>query len=165
MALNKLASIATIVEAVFVVISVYFIWRELHENTKITKVANTKSLVELSSPFNMQLIQDRTMAELWVYGAKKFAEMDEVDKYRYKSLLIWWLILHENIYFQHKNRLLDSNVYKAWRNDLENFVKTKNLWQHWDEMKDVYHPGFADQVTQLIEKQKRAGTPDNGAKA
>lgn len=163
MTLNKLASIATIVEAVFVVISVYFIWRELHENTNITKAANTKSLVELSSPFNIQLIQDRKMAELWVNGAKKFAEMDEVDKYRYKSLLIWWLILHENIYSQHKNKLLDCGVYTAWQNDLAQFVKTKNLWQHWDEMKDVYHPGFAKQVTQLIEKLRPAGTQDNGA--
>ena len=59
MTLNDIANIATIVEAVFVVISVYFIWRELRMNSKLTKAANNQSLVELSSPFNMQLIQDQ----------------------------------------------------------------------------------------------------------
>ncbi|HIP72186.1 MAG TPA: hypothetical protein EYH05_12410 [Anaerolineae bacterium] len=72
MSIENIASIATIVESIFVVISVIFIWRELRENTKLTKASNTQSLVELSSPFNLQLIQDRQMAEYWVQGAKNW---------------------------------------------------------------------------------------------
>jgi len=97
MNLDQLASIATIIESVAVVISVFFIWREIHENTKLTRAVKSQSLVEISSPFNLQLIQDRKMAEFWLLGARKYADMDEVDQYRYRSLLAWWLILHENI--------------------------------------------------------------------
>ncbi len=154
MTLSDLASIATIVEAVFVVISVYFIWRELRENSKLTRAANNQSLVELSSPFNMQLIQDKQMAELWVSGAKKYAQMDEVDKYRYTSLLTWWLIHHENIYYQKSKGLLDENIYRGWANDLEVFVKEQKLWIHWDKVKNNYQPEFSKHVSQLIEKTK-----------
>lgn len=160
MTLNELASIATIVEAVFVIISVVFIWRELRENTRLTKAANTQSLVELSSPFNLQLIQDRQMAEYWVLGAKNYTQMDEVEKYRYTSLLTWWLILHENIYYQWKAKLLDKDVYLSWAYDLEEFVKEQNLFLHWDGMKGMYQPEFANLVSQIVEKYRCTSNSD-----
>jgi hypothetical protein len=46
--LGYLASIATIVEAVFVVVSVLFIWQELRENTRLARSASTQAMVELS---------------------------------------------------------------------------------------------------------------------
>jgi hypothetical protein len=158
MILQSLASIATIVEAVFVVVSVVFIWREVRENTKLTRAANAQSLVELSSPFNMQLIQDRYMAELWVLGSQKYSSMDAVDRYRYKSLLIWWLILHENIYYQWQSRLLDESIYRSWASDLEGFVRSQNLSQLWDELKGSFQAAFGNHVSQLVEKQKSAVT-------
>jgi hypothetical protein len=154
MTLDQLAHIATIIQVVFFIISVYFIWREVRENTKLTRATNIRSLVALSSPINMQLIQDRQMAELWVTGAKNYAEMDEIDKYRYDTLLSWWLILHENIYYQHEQGLLDSRMYAAWSRDLEDIVKRQNLGQLWDKMKDLYAPEFAQHVSHVVDKYK-----------
>jgi len=161
MTLDEFASIATIVEAIFVVVSVFFIWRELRENTRLTKAANIQSLVELSSPFNLQLIQDRQMAEYWIFGAKNYAQMDEVEKYRYTSLLTWWLILHENIYYQWKNKLLDNKVHTGWAYDLEKFVSEHNLWLHWDDMKGAYQPEFANLVSQIVEKYRHIPSSDD----
>ena len=158
MMLSDIASIATIIEAVFVMISVYFIWRELRENVKLTRASNNQALVEISSPFNMQLIQDRNMAELWVSGTKKYAEMDDVDKYRYKSLLVWWLILHENIYYQYLGGLLDHSTYKAWDSDLDDFVRTQKLWLYWGEMKSNFQLDFATHVSRITEKHKLVST-------
>jgi hypothetical protein len=156
MQLSALADIATIVESFFVIVSVLFIWREVRENTRLTKAANMQSLVELTSPFNMQLIQDRKLAEYWVHGAKTFPEMDEVEKYRYHSMLTWWLILHENIYYQWKNKLLDNSVYAGWVHDLETFVKEQNLWLFWGNMKDTYQPDFANFVNCVVEKSRKS---------
>lgn len=154
MPLSELANIATIVEAIFVVVSVLFIWREARESTKITRAANTQSLVELSSSFNLQLIQDRQMAEYWVLGAKNYTQMDAVEKYRYISLLTWWLILHENIYYQWKNKLLSKDIYSAWANDLEWFVKEQRLWLHWGHIKSSFQSEFANLISQLAEKHR-----------
>lgn len=147
-----LASIATITEAIAVVVSVFFIWRELHENTRLTKAANSQSLVELSSPFNLQLIQDRQMAEFWVLGPQNYKAMDEVDKYRYQALLVWWLILHENIFYQKGNNLLDESTYKGWDNDLKVFVRHHHLWLHWNTIGKNFYIKFADHVNSLIEE-------------
>jgi hypothetical protein len=30
----------------------------------------------------------------------EWSAMDEIDKFRYQTLLTWWLRFHENIYYQ-----------------------------------------------------------------
>jgi hypothetical protein len=101
------------------------------------------------------------MAEYWTLGAKKFTEMDEVEKYRYTSLLTWWLILHENIYYQWKNKLLDNSVYSGWAYDLEKFVREQSLWLHWDNMKGAYQSDFADLVSQIVKKYRPVPNSDD----
>jgi hypothetical protein len=127
-------TIATIVQTLVVVISLYFIWRQVQQQTKqvkqqtdLARIANVQSLVSLSSPYNLELIKDPNMARFWVEGAEKFETYDEVDKFRFQQLLIWWLILHENIFYQKQKNLLDEDIYATWSHDLELFIE-KPIW-------------------------------------
>jgi hypothetical protein len=148
---GKAANIASVIEAIVVLVSLYFIWRQLRQQTELTKIANTQNLVELSSPFNLQLIQDRNMAELWVEGAQEFGTYDEIKKYQYNSLLVWWLILHENIFYQKKRGLLDKEIYASWDYDLKVFVKKQQLHERWWMLKDAFQSDFSDYVVKVIE--------------
>jgi hypothetical protein len=152
MSLEFWANIATIVEAIFVVVSVIFIWYEVRQSNKLTKASNVQTTVELASPLNLQLIQDRQMAEFWYKGADQFDKMDEIDQQRYYELLTWWLILHENIYYQYTEGLIEEGYYKAWSHDLRKFVTTQNLGRHWKEMKPSYQSEFAEHVDRLIQE-------------
>jgi len=156
MSLEVWGSVATIVEAVFVIVSVVFIWYEIRQSNKLMKAANVQTLAELVSPFNMQLIQDRQMAEFWHKGASQFDKMDEIDQGRYVDLLTWWLILHENIYYQYRKGLIDKDYYAGWSHDLETFVKTKNLRRHWESMSHAYQAEFAEHVSKLVQEAQPA---------
>src|SRR5262245_278295 len=105
--LQLLVNIVTIIQGIFFILSVFFIWYQIRQNNRLTRAANTQSLVQLSAPFLIQLSQDRKLAELWVHGTKDYATMDEVEQFRYQQLLFWWLIHHENIYYQYHNGLVD----------------------------------------------------------
>lgn len=157
------AELVSLIESLVVIVSVLFIWWEIRENRKLTKVSNTQALVELSSPFNLQLIQDRKMAEYWVLGPEMYDDMDEVEKYRYISLLTWWLILHENIFYQHKNNLLDTEVYRGWNNDLQDFARKHRLWLHWNDVKLNYKLEFSKHVSQIVDELKRSFDAVNNA--
>ena len=80
------ADLAGIVEAVFVIASIGFIWYELRQSRKLTQAANVQAIVDLTSPFTLQLIQDKRITELWYEGATYFDKMEKVDQYRYKEL-------------------------------------------------------------------------------
>lgn len=151
-----IVDISQILGSLSLVVSVVLLIRELRETNRLTRASNTQTLVALSSPFNLSLIQDRKMAEFYVHGPQAYAEMDEIDRYRYRSLLIWWLIFHENVYFQWRQRLLDKHTFKAWSQDLKAFIRHQQLAALWDSMKDLFQDEFANYVDQLMEEGRRS---------
>jgi len=151
------SAIAAIVQSGVVIVSLIFIWRQVQLQTKqlklqteLTKATNTQALVSLSSPFNIGLIQDPQMAKLWIEGAEEFASYDKVDKFRYETLLFWWLILHENVYYQRHKGLLDQTIYAAWEYDLRHFIMRQNLQVHWDGLKNLFQQEFIEHVDQVL---------------
>jgi hypothetical protein len=155
MALSDLASVAIIVQGFLFIISIALIWYQLRENTKLVRAANTQKLVELSSPFNLQLAQDRALAELWRKGIQQFDDLDEIDRERYFSLLSWWLMLHENIYHQWRSRLIDAETFSSWTRDLEYFARRQQLSNHWDRLNVYFEASFAQHVTEIIVRQAK----------
>jgi len=145
------SAIATIVQGIVVIASLIFIWLQIQLQTNLAKAANTQALVALASPMNLELVKDPQMAKFWVEGAEGFENYNDVDKYRYKSLLIWWLILHENVFYQKQNGLLDDTIYSSWDYDLKDFVERQNLQLHWPRMKAYFQKDFSEHIGKLIQ--------------
>jgi hypothetical protein len=158
MSLEEWANVATIVGVLSIPLSAFFIWLQLRQQTALAKVANTQALVELSSPFNLDLIRDRKMAEFWVEGAQHYDKYDPVEQYRYKSLLIWWLILHENIFFQWQNGMLDRTIYKTWQYDLEQFARNQ-LKDRWRELRPAFQVEFSKHIDELLSEGSVQAAP------
>ena len=155
MALSDLASIAIIVQGMLFVVSIGLIWYQLRENTRMIRAANTQKLVELSTPFNLQMAQDRGLTELWSQARQHFDELDEIDKSRYFNLLSWWLMLHENIYHQWRNKLIDQETFSSWTRDLEYFARTQQLANHWTRLNGYFETSFAEHVTAILVRQTK----------
>ena len=157
MSLSDLASLAIIVQGIFFVVSIYLVWYQLRENTKLVRTANTQKLVELSSPFNLRLAQDRDLTWLWLQGGEGIDNLDTIDRERYFNLLTWWLVLHENIYHQWTKKMIDEDTYNSWTRDLEYFVKRQNVGNHWERMSSFFESSFARHVTTVIARQSQEG--------
>src|SRR5579872_3332299 len=155
MSLSDLASIAIIAQGMLFILSIGLVWYQLRENTKLVRAANTQKLVELSIPFNLQLAQDRGLAELWLQATKRFDEFDEVDRARYFNLFTWWLMLHENIFHQWRNKLVDEDTYSSWTRDLEYYVRTQQLGNHWTQLNVYFEASFAEHVSAIIVRQTK----------
>jgi hypothetical protein len=148
--LEMWAHVATIVGGISIPISGIFILYQLWRQTELARAASAQSLVELSSPFNLQLIQDEKMARCWVQGAKAYeSEKDDVAKYRYRSLITWWLILHENIFFQRKKRQMDKSIYEAWHADLRRFLEDQCPPSIWNDIQGSYQEDFQNEVKRV----------------
>jgi hypothetical protein len=155
--LHDIADVSQIMGGLALFVSVLFLFFEVRENNRLTRAANNQALVELSSPFNQALIQDRKMAELYVRGAEQYPDLDDVDQYRYRSLLSWWLILHENIYYQWRRGLLDHRSFKPWASELKVFVKQQQLERVWGEMRNLFQDQFACHIDRLLAGDSLSG--------
>jgi hypothetical protein len=162
--LKQWADISMIVQGAVLPLSVLILIWQVHRQGKLTRAANAQSLVEISSPFNLALVQDVAMAKLWKYGAAQYAEMGPLEQDRYINMLIWWFLLHENIYHQRQERLIDKAVYNSWQRDLYYFIDKHKIADRWPSLKEFYHEAFARHVDSIIKEQQRereARTPCN----
>lgn len=144
------STIVLIVSAVLVLKQLRQQKEQMQAQTKLSKIANAQALVNISSALNTELTKDRKMAEFWINGPENFRNYDPVDQFRYKNLLIWWLIFHENIFYQKQNDLLDDELYSSWDRDFRHFIKGQNLEAHWEDIRDSYHDDFRLYVDGLV---------------
>jgi hypothetical protein len=156
MTTTLLADIATIVQLFVVTISLIFIWLQVREAAKQARIANAQTLVELSASFNLEAIKDREVARFWVNGAKDYDSLDEIEKYRFISLLYWWLNLQDHAYYEFTEGAMHRDVYKVWEAGLRKFVRERELWRFWPELEPEYQPGFVKLVSRMIHEEAKA---------
>jgi hypothetical protein len=160
---EKASTIATIVEAIVVIASLYFIWSQLQFQTKLTQASNSQSIAGLYLPIGMLLAEHPEMSKLWLKGTKEFAPEvtitdKEIEEDQYYTLIGMFLIFYENAYLQYDKQLLDKDIYDAWNEDLKGFIKEQHLEKYWDKRKNLYHPKFREHVNAVI-KNQAAPTP------
>ena len=162
MSLADISNIASVLGALSLMASVYLLFRELREANRLTRASNNQALVGLSSPFYLGILQDRKIAELYAHGARNFGTLDEIDQYRYKTLLLWWLVFHENAFFQWRKGLLDDNSYKPWSAELQSFVQQQDLASRWEELRSLFQDKFARHVQHVIDEERVAHAAADG---
>lgn len=125
MNLEDWANVSTIVQGAVVVTSIGFILYQLWQTTRLARAANSQSLTEQAAAFNSLLFENPELAELW-YSFGKDIE-SRTGRLRYREMLVQWLLMHQNIYYQKRRGLLDSSIYDGWRRDLESTIRDHNL--------------------------------------
>lgn len=147
MTLADLANISTIAQAILVIISLGFIWYQLRQSTKLAKAANSQALVEHAASFNAMLIESSELAKLWYLFGQNLSDATSVVRYR--ELLVQWLIFHENIYYQWRKGLLDSETYNSWLEDLKHTVNNHNLELVSKDVRKIFPGKFGDHILEL----------------
>jgi hypothetical protein len=159
---QMVTDIATIVSTAIFAVSIVFIWFQLRQQTKLTKWANAQTMANQVMNFNMELLKDKTLAELWRNGRLKYKNYDEATKERYESLLSWWLVLYETMTYLVKQGLLDQDFLAFWEKDLAGFVEDQLLKEYWEGKRHLYLKEFRVRVDQLITRQQVDNKPKDG---
>lgn len=158
---------AAYLQVIVVGFSLFFIWSQLRQQklqlaqqTKLSRAANTQTLVDLITPLNLRAT-DRGMTELWVKkddGIDKVSDVKErdIEREQYWTLLASYMVFYENAYSQCRAGLLDEDIYNGWDKDLAVFIEEHQIAKHWDKWKDLYRKDFSDHVYQIIASPKSA---------
>ena len=152
MKLQDWANLSIVLQGIFIPISLLFVLFQLYKQTQLTRASNAQALVQISSPFNLLLIQDPKAVELWLHGAKRYDSLNEIERAQYMGIITWWLLLHENIFHQSQMKLIERKMYESWERDLEYFIRHHRLEPRWKTLRSYYHHDFAGHVDRLIEK-------------
>ena len=107
MGLDQIANIAEISAAVLVVASLFYVGYQVKESRKAVLAATAQARTDLG----IQLISSRytsDIAEVLVMSLDSPESLTKVDKFKLKSFFSAHVRFSHNLYYQHKQKLLDD---------------------------------------------------------
>ena len=107
MGLDQIANIAEISAAVLVVASLIYVGYQVKESRKAVRAATAQARTDLG----IQLISSRytsDIAELLVMSLDSPESLTKVDKFKLKSFFSAHVRHSQNLFYQHKQKLLDD---------------------------------------------------------
>ncbi|HLG61871.1 MAG TPA: hypothetical protein VKY19_08055 [Ktedonosporobacter sp.] len=159
MTLNDWVGIATIVQTIFVAVSLGFIWYQLREAVRLTRTANSQRQTERAGPWQLQLAQDEHLAELWLQGTKTPEALSEVQLWRYQRLFMYTLNIYAETYHHWSEKQFDDADYSSWRTGLDQFILENGFAYHWSCVKQSFGSSFVQYVDQQLKRVAPSSTP------
>ena len=129
-------------------VSIAIQWRQANA---LAKAEHLRAISEHAANFNFTICGSETLSDVWFsYGRP--AEATPARRHQYRSLLLQWLIFHENIFFQHENGLLDDAIYRSWDRDLEENLPRHDLDALGMPIEAMFRTSFGRHLKEIVER-------------
>ena len=146
MSISDLATVASLLASIAVIITVIYLARQVKQNTVALRAGFITSNNEIIAP----LVQQRDVAEIWVKGSDNFRELDPVDQQRVmffesRAITVW------NHYFHMRDKgLIEDYLWEEMLWLFRNIGKRESMQETWKLWRSAYLPGFREFMDQYL---------------
>jgi hypothetical protein len=150
--LERLASLASVISAFAVVVSVIYASIQIRHNTRAVTASAYQQVVNSFAEISFDIASNRGLADLYLRGGKDFRSLDEVERAQYSLMLLSFLRRAENVLFQSTTRVLTGEHWSGIRTSIKAILTPPGARACWSEINDRLNPHFRDFVTALIDE-------------
>ena len=104
--LERLSSLASIISALAVVVSVIYASIQIRHNTRAVTAAAFQQVVNSFAQISFEIAKERSLTDLYIRGGKDFQSLDEIERAQYSLVLLSFLRRAENVLFQSTSHVL-----------------------------------------------------------
>jgi hypothetical protein len=112
---NLIIAISTSISAFAVVITVIYIAKQIRLNTKAIKAQTYQSIVNSVLEIDKILVQNENILKIWIKGRHKLNSLSNKQKQQFFTLMVMFFHNFENLYFQNKKSLVESQLFHSWQ--------------------------------------------------
>ena len=146
-----MAQYAVIGEALAIVVAMLSAGVQWRQANSLAKAEHLRAISEHAANFNFTIAGSETLSEVWFsYGRPADATL--IRRQQYRTLLIQWLIFHENLFFQHENGLLDDAVYRSWDLDLQENLPRHDLDALGMPVEAMFRTSFGRHLKKIVDR-------------
>ena len=146
--LTDWANVFSIVSAVAVVASLYFVAVELGDNTAARKAGNQRALVDALQQLEYGWVQDADLARI-VYRARTGEALEPVEKHRVDALVYLYLNNWEQALHDYTHGVMEQEIWNA----LDRWLTDKSRQPYFRQV--VLQAANGDSYSQLFEEHLR----------
>lgn len=148
--LERLGSLASVISALAVVVSVIYAAVQIRHNTRAVTSSAFQQVVNSFAQISFEIAKDRELASLYIRGGRDFNSLDEVERAQYSLMLLSFLRRAENVLFQSTSHVLNGEHWSGIRTSIKTILDPPGARSCWREIQDRLNPEFRGFVESLI---------------
>jgi hypothetical protein len=148
--LERLASLASVISALAVVVSVIYASIQIRHNTRAVTASAFQQVVNSFAEISFEIAKDRSLADLYIRGSRDFLSLDEIEQAQFSLMLLSFLRRAENVLFQSTTHVLTGEHWSGIRTSIKAILSPPGARRCWGEIQDRLNPQFRSFVDTLI---------------
>jgi hypothetical protein len=150
MSLAEWASIASVVSAVALVVSVIYVSIQIRHNTRAVRASAFQQVVDSFAGISLDIAKDKNLVDLYLRASQEFASLSDLERAQYSLMLLSFLRRAENVHFQSASQLLQTEHWSGIRDSIKAIVSPPGARDCWKTIKSRLNPKFRAFIDTLI---------------
>jgi hypothetical protein len=153
MSLQEFAELGAAMSGVGVIASVIYVSIQIRHNTRAVRASAFQQVVNSFAAISFDIAKDKGLVDLYLRAGRDFASLGEVERAQYSLMLLSFLRLAENVYFQTEIRMLQTQHWSGIRDSIKAIIALPGAQTCWGEIKNRLNPEFRAFIDELIAEQ------------
>ncbi len=151
---EAIATIAKVVSAIGVIVSLIYVGLQLRQNNKNLRIATQHAITD-SIGQTYRNLQTPGVAKLFLIGIKNFNDLEGERSLQFSGLMGEIYRNYEDIFVQWINKALDENSWKGQRSAMLDILSQPGSRQWWETKRHWYNEDFVKYLDSELETYGR----------
>ena len=145
MSLADFASVAEIVGAIGVIITLIYLTLELRRNTAATRQQSYHNLVTRRSTWFDNYTLNPDLVKIFIAG-QSGDDLDEIESQQYVGAMLTFMSHFQDVYMQHRSGIVEKSVWDAERKMLAAATSSEGFQNWWKKASQYFVNEFVEEV-------------------
>ncbi len=165
MTLESIATAASILASLAVVLTLAFIWMQLRQNASLMRLTAAQVSAQLLTQNLARVVEHADLAELLVREGNGDLDLTEAEALRLSNFLSVSWRNYEVLHMHRRYSAFEEELWQAVDARIRNSFLNPNVRDWWQRSRDYYAPSFAAYVDGMMASAPGSETPPEPAPA
>jgi hypothetical protein len=153
MKLSDWASVAEIIGAVAVVVSLIYVGYQVNDNTSAIRSAAANDASVAMQTWYLEMGSNRQASDLWFNAMTSPEPLSTHDEFQFMMMMHAVLLGMQNSYLLSQEGTIDAEFREAITTAVIAVKDLPGMGRYWRQRRDFFHRGFAEYVDDLLARE------------
>lgn len=149
--LEQLGNLGEFIGAIAVVVSLVYLAAQIRQNTRAIRANTFHGIVDSLTDGIAEIARDAELTRIWIEALRQSGELSEVDRARFRLLLLMAVRRWENAFYQSRAGMLEEPQWEGIARDIRSIVLQPGFRSWWSGAPDVVSSDFSDFLRRLMQ--------------
>ena len=151
--LSEWASVAEIVGAAAVIVSLVYVGYQVNDNTSAIRSAAANDASVAMQSWYLEMGSNREASDLWFNAMTSPEPLPTHDEFQFMMMMHAVLLGMQNSYLLSKEGTIDAEFREGITTAIVAVKDLPGMGRYWRQRRDFFHSGFTEYIDELLERE------------